>query len=68
MNGLKRLILAATRNAHAQGARAVPLLLPHGGADATCDFESAFEMLQGDDCARELWHRESVRIPFGRAS
>jgi hypothetical protein len=66
MNGLKRLIRAATRKA--QGARAVPLVVPHGGADASSDFESAFEMLQGDDRARELWRRDPVRIPFGRVS
>ena len=68
MNRLKNLICAATRKAHAQGSRAVPLLVPHGGADSNSDFESAFEMLQGDDRARELWHREPVKIPFGRAS
>ena len=68
MNGLKKLISAATRKAHAQSARAVPLIVPHRGADASSDFESAFEMLQGDDRANELWHRESVKIPFGRAS
>ena len=67
MNGLKQMILAATRKAHPQGARAVPLMVPHGGADSSSDFESAFEMLQGDDRARELWRRDPVRIPFGRA-
>ena len=65
MNGLKQMILTATRKA--RGARAVPLMVPHGGADASSDFESAFEMLQGDDRARELWRRDPVRIPFGRA-
>ena len=67
MNGLKKLICAATRKAHA-GTQAVPLMVPHGGADSSSDFETAFEMLQGDDRARELWRRESVKIPFGRAS
>ena len=66
MNGLKKMILAATRKA--RSARAVPLVVPHGGADSSSDFESAFEMLQGDDRARELWRRDPVRIPFGRAS
>ena len=66
MKLLKQMMRAAARKA--QGARAVPLMVPHGGADATSDFENAFEMLQGDDRTRELWHRESVRIPFGRAS
>jgi hypothetical protein len=44
------------------------LMVPHGSADASSDFESAFEMLQSDDRARELWHREPVKIPLGRAS
>jgi len=66
MNGLKQVSRAATRKARAD--RAVPLMVPHGGADAGSDFESAFEMLQGDDRARELWHREPVKIPFGGGS
>ena len=66
MNGLKQVILAATRKA--RGARTVPLMVPHGAADASSDFESAFEMLQGDDRVRELWLRESVEIPFVRTS
>jgi hypothetical protein len=66
MKRLKQMMLAATRKA--RGTSAVPLMVPHGGADASSDFESAFEILPGDDGARELWHRERVRIPFGRAS
>jgi hypothetical protein len=66
VNGLKQMILAATRRV--RRTRAVPLMVPHGGADSSSDFESAFEMLQGDDRARELWRREPVRIPFGRSS
>ena len=68
MNGLKQLIRAATRKVCPKRARAVPLMLPPGGADASSDFESAFEMLQGDDRARELWHGKRTRIPFARAS
>ena len=68
MKRLKQIMLAATRKARPQGARAVPLMVPHGNADSSSDFESAFEMLPGDDGARELWHREPVRIPFGRTS
>ena len=67
MTRLKQMMLA-TRKAHPHGARAVPLMVPHGGGDASSDFECAFEMLQGDDHARELWRRESVRIPFAPAS
>ena len=66
VNGLKQMILAATRKA--RGVRAVPLMVPHGGADASSDFESAFEMLQGDERARELWHGKRIRVPFARAS
>jgi hypothetical protein len=66
MNRLKQMTVAATRKAH--GARAVPMTVPHGNADASRDFESAFEVLQGDDRTRELWHGEPVKIPFGRAS
>ena len=66
MNGLKKTKLATSRKA--RGGRTVPLVVPHGGADASSDFESAFEVLQGDDRARELWHREPVKIPFGRVS
>jgi hypothetical protein len=66
MKRLKQMLAAATRKAHC--ARAVPMMVPHGNADASRDFESAFEVLPGDDRARELWHREPVKIPFGRAS
>jgi hypothetical protein len=66
MKRLKQMIVAGTRKA--RSARAVPLMVPHGGADASSDFESAFEMLPGDDGARELWRREPVKIPFARAS
>ena len=68
MNGLKQLIRAVTRKVRPQRVRAVPLMVPHGGADASSDFESAFEMLQGDERARALWHGKRVRIPFARAS
>jgi hypothetical protein len=66
MKRLKQMMLAASRKA--RNARAVPLMVPHGNADSSSDFESAFEMLPGDDGARELWHREPVRIPFARPS
>ena len=66
MKRLKQMMLAATQVA--RRARAVPLMVPHGNADSSSDFESAFEILPGDDGARELWRREPVKIPFGRAS
>jgi hypothetical protein len=62
------MIASATRKATKRDARAVPLMLPHGGRDAGRDFESAFELLPRDDRARELWHRERVKIPFAPAS
>lgn len=65
MKRLKQIIAAATRKAETD--HAVPLMVPHGGADASSDFESAFEVLQRDERARELWHGERVRVPFGRA-
>jgi hypothetical protein len=68
MKRLKQMMLAALRKARPQGARAVPLMVPHGGAAASSDFESAFELLPDDDGARELWHRKPVRIPFARPS
>ena len=68
MNGLKQLIRVATRKVCPKRARAVPLMVPHGGADASSDFESAFEMLQGDERARELWQGNRVKIPIARAS
>ncbi|HKP22503.1 MAG TPA: hypothetical protein VJV39_01455 [Dongiaceae bacterium] len=67
MNQLKQMTRTTARKVR-PGARAVPLMVPHGNADSSSDFESAFEMLQDDDRTRELWRRESVRIPFGRAS
>lgn len=66
MKRLKQVKAAATRKAH--GARAVPMTVPHGNADASRDFESAFEVLQGDDRTRELWQRAPGKIPFGRVS
>lgn len=66
MTRLKHMMCAATRTT--SDAHAVPLMVPHGSADASSDFESAFEMLQSDDRARELWHREPVKIPYGRTS
>ena len=68
MKRLKQMMLAATQVVRPHGARAVPLMVPHGNADSSSDFESAFEMLPVDDGVRELWHREPVRIPFARPS
>jgi hypothetical protein len=62
------MIVTAIRGANPSDARAVPLMVPHGGAEAGRDFESAFEMLRDNGRARELWRRARIRIPFARAS
>ena len=68
MSRLKQLIRAAIRKVRPQRARAVPLMVPHGGGGASSDFESAFEMLQGDDApvnrgmARASGSRLRVRL------
>ena len=65
MKRVEKKIAAATRTA-ARGARAVPLMVPHGGAEAGRDFESAFDVLRCDERVRELWRRE--RASLARAS
>ena len=57
-------IAKATR----RSARQVPLMVPHGAAEAGRDFESAFEMLPRDERERELWHGSSAKKPLARAS
>jgi hypothetical protein len=47
--------------------RIVPLVVPHGCAEAGRDFESAFDVLQGDSQVHELWRRSS-RTKLVRAS
>ena len=59
MKRVEKKIAAATRTA--RGARAVPLMVPHGGAEAGRDFESAFDLLQCDERVRELWRRERAK-------
>jgi hypothetical protein len=47
--------------------RIVPLVVPHGCAEAGRDFESAFDVLRCDSQVHELWHR-SARPKLARAS
>jgi len=54
--------------AAARDARAVPLMVPHGGAEAGRDFESAFDVLRCDERVRELWCRERAKASLARAS
>ena len=67
MKRVEKTIAAATGKA-ARDARAVPLVVPHGGAEAGRDFESAFDLLQCDERVCELWRRERVRTSLARAS
>ena len=67
MKRLKQIILALTGKTRPP-VRAVAMIVPHGGADASRDFESALEMLQSDDRARELWRGKRIRIPVAPAS
>lgn len=64
---IKQMMIAA-RSGAKRDVRAVPLVVPHGTGDAGRDFESAFELLQGDERARKLWYRAGAKIPVTRAS
>ena len=67
MNGLKQMILAATRKA--RSARAVPLMVPHGGADAEQRLRECLRSVARGMIVRASCGVASpVRIPFGRAS
>jgi len=67
MKRVEKKIAAATRTA-VRGARAVPLMVPHGGAEAGRDFESAFDVLRCDERVRELWRRERAKASLARVS
>jgi hypothetical protein len=49
-------------------ARGVPLIVPHGCAEAGRDFESAFDVLPCDSRVHELWRRNPARTKLARAS
>ena len=68
MKRTKQMIMSAACTATRRTAPTVPLMVPHGGGDAGRDFESALELLQGDERARKLWRRVRARIPFAPAS
>jgi len=61
-------IAAKTAKATPRSARQVPLVVPHGAAEAGRDFESAFEMLPRDERERELWRGSGATKPLARAS
>ncbi len=68
MKRVKEKVIPAGRNTVSPDAREVPLMMPHGGGEAGRDFESAFELLQGNEQARGLWRRERVNISVAPAS
>jgi len=61
-------VAAATRKTTKRGARAVPLVVPHGGAESGRDFESAFEVLERDEAVHPLWRREPDKSSLTRVS
>ena len=65
---MKRVEKIAAASRTARDARAVPLMVPHGGAEAGRDFESAFDLLRCDERMRQLWHRERAETSLARAS
>lgn len=61
-------VAAATPKATKRGARSVPLVVPHGGAEAGRDFESAFDVLERDEAVHPLWRREPEKTSQTRVS
>jgi hypothetical protein len=55
-------------NAKAIAAGGVPLIVPHGGAEAGRDYESAFDLLRHEGKVHELWHREPMKARLADAS
>lgn len=68
MKRVKKKIVAASQKKGAPRARVVPLVVPHGGAEAGRDYESAFDLLQRDGRVHELWRREPPKSRLARAS
>jgi len=68
MKRVEKKIAATTRKPTTRDARAVPLIVPHGGAEAGRDFESAFDVLPRNEPVRELWRRKPAKTEFARAS
>lgn len=68
MKRVKEETIPAGQDTVRPDARGVPLMMPHGSGQAGRDFESAFELLQGDEQAHDLWRGERVNIPVAPAS
>jgi len=49
-------------------ARAVPLVVPHAGAAAGSDFESAFDVVRRDGKIHKLWQGAPSKQDVRRAS
>lgn len=58
----------ATRKPGKHGGDSVPLIVPHGGAEAGRDFESAFEVLTPDERVHTLWRRERAKSSLAPAA
>ena len=50
------------------GARAVPLVVPHAGATAGSDFESAFDVVRRDGKVHKLWQGAPSKQDIRRVS
>jgi hypothetical protein len=68
MKRAEKKIGAAHQRAGARDPRIVPLVVPHGCAQAGRDFESAFDVLPRDGRVHELWRRNPTKTRLARAS
>jgi hypothetical protein len=68
MKRVEKKIGAARQRAGAREPRIVPLVVPHGCAQAGRDFESAFDVLARDGRVHELWRRNPTKTRLPRAS
>lgn len=59
---------ATHQKTSARDPRLVPLVVPHGCAEAGRDFESAFDILSCDSRVHELWCRRSAKAKLAHAS
>ena len=67
MKRVKKKTASTNRKEVASQVRAVPLIVPHGGAEAGRDFESAFDVLRRDGLVHELWRGQPVKKQLARA-
>ena len=55
MKRVENKIASTSRKATKSQVHKVPLVVPHAGAEADRDFESAFDVLDRSDGVHELW-------------